>query len=109
MFSLSIGGDTVVREPDADTVEKYIGLIQTREQRSDPFLILENESDGRFMQTYYIHEQNQFVLEYQNGDLDRHYKCNDLVMVETVARAFTSFVAADDLWKQQVPWVRVQL
>ncbi len=50
-------------------------------------------------------ERKGFVLEYQEGSLDKHYIASDNhLSLATVTRAFQSAASGDEGWRTQVTW-----
>lgn len=51
-----------------------------------------------------------FVLEYQEGSLDKHYRCTDGDLdVEAVVRAFQLYAQKDERWRAGLEWERMEL
>lgn len=46
-----------------------------------------------------------FVIEYQDGALDEHFKSTDTAIpLERVSKAFQSYLRRDDKWKSEFEW-----
>jgi hypothetical protein len=51
-----------------------------------------------------------FVLEYQDGSLDSHYRCvDDNLELSAIQRAFQLYFAGDDRWRTEYEWQSVDL
>ena len=51
-----------------------------------------------------------FILEYQDGSLDSHYKCvDDNLELSAIERAFQLYFKGDDRWRTEYEWQPVDL
>jgi len=66
--------------------------------RDDPFAILGGDDEQRYMQALWT--PDGFVLEYQEGNIDSHYRCfrQDLTLDE-VTNALRSYLAWNGNWR----------
>jgi hypothetical protein len=52
----------------------------------------------------------EYVLEYQEGSLDRHYRAvDDGIPLEKVMVAFLKYLRRDASWKSDFKWERIEL
>ncbi len=73
----------------------------------DGFAIL-GRDEMTYMQTSGS-ARDGFVLEYQEGDTDRHYECPDTLTVAQITRAFVSYADGTDTWKTAFRWEKLDL
>ena len=50
-----------------------------------------------------------FVLEYQEGDLEHHYRCIDPLSLEKITEALLWYLHSDDRWRTNLGWERMVL
>ena len=69
---LEINGNLLSKNPDDQTIAQ---AHQNLMEEGDPFAIL-SKTEMTYIQTAGGSEEG-FVLEYQDGSLDRHFRCSD--------------------------------
>ena len=47
-----------------------------------------------------------YCLEYQEGSIDKHYRCLDQLTTNEVVEAFQSYRERDDFWKTKFQWMK---
>ena len=74
-------------------------IIQSLEDKEDPFAILEQD-ELTYIQTLWT--PNGYHLEYQEGDVNRHFQSTSPLSKEQVAYCFQSYFSSDQNWKSQI-------
>ena len=87
-------GPAVVN-PDADAIASSLAAVRG-------FAILSRD-EMTYIQTSGSAREG-FVLEYQDGDNDRHYRCPAELSLERVTLAFLSYAQGTDSWKTSLRW-----
>jgi len=50
-----------------------------------------------------------FLVEYQDGDTDRHFRCEkERVPLDDAIRAFQSYAVGDEKWRTMFAWVKLE-
>ncbi|HFC08426.1 MAG TPA: hypothetical protein ENJ54_01025 [Chloroflexi bacterium] len=49
-----------------------------------------------------------FIVEYQEGSLEQHYRCPSLLKANQVANLFVAYQNGDGDWKEQCSWEHVR-
>lgn len=76
----------------------------------EEFAILEAESDTYMQCAQQDESPFEYILEYQDGSLERHYEAVDgPITLDRVLGAFVKYLRGDDSWKQDFEWVRMDL
>ena len=114
---LIIRGSVMVDHPDDAEIQSAIQSLIDDGIADDAFLILDHgpfpEQELYYMQAAYgppIKEGDagDFLLEYQDGSIDRHYQC-DPVSPEEATKAFIEYLHGEDAWKERLHWERIAI
>ena len=84
-----------VKNPDANAIRTSLASVQG-------FAVLSRDK-MTYIQSSGCAEDG-FVLEYQEGDTDSHYRCPDALSLERVTEAFLSYAKGTDYWRTAYPW-----
>ncbi len=100
--ALIVSGKKRIVNPSPSEIRRALKALPGGE---DSFAIYEKGGSGlSYMQTHGAAKEG-FVLEYQAGSLDAHFRCtNRGLSVERVVEAFISYAAADDRWQTEFRW-----
>jgi hypothetical protein len=102
-FKLSLENDTIIDNPTSNQIAQALSTLNTT---NNTFAILEFD-DMTYIQTAMENTQ-EFVLEFQDGSLVKHYQTNveDLHQVLT---EFQGFLESRETWKQTIDWQKIEL
>jgi len=102
---LQLGSGLTVRGPSAIQITEAITGLPGGD---DSFAIFSRSGSGlSYMQTAGGGDE-LFVLEYQEGSLDAHYRCTSLDLTAAqVARAMVQYAARDGRWRDELEWRNV--
>ncbi len=98
---LTLENDTIINNPTSTQVALAISTLNTTE---NTFAILESD-DLTYIQTGY-QNAGEFVLEFQDGSLDKHYQTTVETPYEVLA-AFQGFLESRETWKQTIDWQKI--
>ena len=74
------------------------------------FAILSQDPDTYMQCAAEPDRDGEYVLEYQDGSLDRHYHAVDgPITLQRVIAAFTKYLANDQSWLSDFEWERLDL
>jgi hypothetical protein len=95
--------DTGFSDPDPETIAAVLASLDGERH----VLATLGRSDLTYLQVSGA-VKTGFVLEYQEGSLDQHYRSHagDLPL-EAVTRAFQSYARGDEAWGQSIDWEHV--
>ena len=91
-------------EPTAGAIKKALSDIQNVKQ--DPYVILE-KNERNYLQTFYSNEG--YVLEYQSGPLQEHFRSIQHLNQDTVLKVFDLYFQADILWKSGIEFIKTTM
>lgn len=101
----------VYENPDATEIERALRSLSWATENS--FAILE-KADLTYMQTAQEDDPNIdpqdpfYVLEYQDGSLERHFRAIGPISLDRVIEAFVQY-AREDSWREALEWERMNL
>ncbi|MEU8015903.1 hypothetical protein AB0B74_08020 [Micromonospora parva] len=102
LFTLSSESLPTMPDPDAPRLEWTIGQLGT----NNSYVILER-ADGWFVQVGYGDaagvSAGTYALEYQEGSIDRHFRCQTTDR-EAALRLLQEFRVGNDGWKRRHLW-----
>jgi hypothetical protein len=98
---LTLENDTIINNPTSNQIALAISTLNTTD---NTFAILES-GDMTYIQTA-LQNAGEFVLEFQDGSLDRHYQTTVETPLEVLA-AFQGFLEAREDWKQTIDWQKI--
>lgn len=76
----------------------------------EDFAILGNNPDTYLQCAEQKEPPYQYVLEYQDGSLDRHYQAVDgPITLDRVVAAFLKYLRRDSSWRSDFQWERLEL
>ena len=83
---------------EAARVESIARVIRELEGRENPYAIL-SANDLTYVQALWT--EDGYVVEYQEGSIDRHFVLGDYLKSEEVENFFGSFLSEDNDWKNE--------
>lgn len=101
-FEMTVRGE-VFSHFNSQTLKKELENL-TSDCTEDCFLILAI-SDETYLQTYYTKDQNQFDLEYRDGDESRHFRevSGQLTLTE-IQNVFNNYYENKSDWSAGINW-----
>ena len=83
-------------------------LIPALKGRDDPFAILDDGSEQTYTQVLW--QPSGFILDYQEGSMDHHYRSirDDLSEADIVA-AFCGYLERNPSWRAGIEFQRIEL
>jgi hypothetical protein len=102
---LEVNGNLFSKDPDDQIIAQ---ALQNLTGEGDSFAIL-SKTEMMYIQTAGSSEEG-FVLEYQDGSLDRHFRCSDEHLdLDKVIWAFTLYICGDERWRTEFNWEKEEL
>ena len=106
---LRLGTGDEIRDPSAQDVEEGVRALRG----TDSSVVLDC-GDGRFMQVasaidYRGRDEGFVALEYCDGAPDSHFQCLQGLDLDPVIRAFRSFHAGQNDFREMFRWKRLKL
>ncbi len=102
-MELRLESGKAIREPNSSQIAEE---LRGHAQSGGGFAILERDK-----QTYIQaagDEATGFVVEYQDGDTDQHFKATrEKISLSDVVKAFSSYAAGDGAWKGMFQWAKL--
>lgn len=108
---LILGNGEVFDEPTAGEIDERLRSLNWMDD--DSFAILE-QSDLTYLQTAREGDPDAavpaYVLEYQEGSLAAHYRAIDeAIPLERVIAVFQKYALADESWRNEFDWEKMNL
>jgi DNA-binding MarR family transcriptional regulator len=103
---LSTRGETERGNPSLGDIADAIRGLRVG---PDPFVILGKGASGLSYMQAALNEDKSWRLEYQQGHIDEHYKCQGDVTREQVLKAFIAYASGLDTWRTDYTWSRQTL
>lgn len=106
-IELSLGNGSSHIDPNDETIKRELKSLAAEDST---FAILSKLSDGTgltYIQTSICDNEGGFIIEYQDGSSDKHFRASELVSNDKVIEAFLSYAKQDNHWKQMFNWERV--
>ncbi len=100
---LTLENDTLIDNPTSNQIAQVISSLNTTD---NTFAILES-SDMTYIQTAF-QNAGEFVLEFQDGSLDKHYQTTVETPLEVMA-AFQGFLESREDWKRTINWQKIEI
>jgi hypothetical protein len=105
--TLEIDGKKAVTNPKTGDIRR---AVRTLETKGDGYLVLGKGASGlSYIQAYYERDRRKWILEYQDGHLDEHYRANDLLDSDSVARSLENYIQGEERWRKETNWKRVEI
>jgi hypothetical protein len=104
---LVIADRKTVRNPSVEELTQAIKSVKITDP--DAFVILSKGANSlTFIQAYMLME-SLWVVEYQDGHCDQHFKASSNVSTETVLQLFASYLNGEVSWRESAKWQRIEL
>ena len=103
-MKFEVEGEAPIDQPTAAQVDEGLRTLQPSERT---FAILARE-DWTYIQTAFDGD-GTFVLEYQDGSLEQHYRASRPLLLQEVIGAFQSYLRQDGAWRSGILWERLEL
>lgn len=102
-MELSINDDKTFDDPSADVLQAELPKLGV-----DQFAVL-HCADEQYIQ-FYRHAEG-YQLEYRDGSADKHFEIGEEgVSINDIVAAFVGYLEGDEnRWKNNYPWVRLEL
>lgn len=100
---LSLENWTVIDKPTPEQIAEALSSLTTE---GNSFAILER-TDSTYLQTG-LQTTGEYVVEYQDGSLDKHYEAITEDPRQVVA-AFQAYATGSDNWKREFEWQKLEL
>lgn len=68
------------------------------ENRDEPYMIL-SSSELTYVRTLWT--EDGYVLEYQEGNVDRHFASQELLRLREIEEVFLQYLSGDETWKDR--------
>jgi hypothetical protein len=102
---LEVNGKLLSKNLDDQAI---VQALQNLTGEGDSFAIL-SKTEMTYIQTTGSPAEG-FVLEYQDGSLDLHFRCSEEHLdLEKVIRAFTLYLRGDERWRTEFSWEQENL
>jgi hypothetical protein len=104
--NLIINEAETIENPKSEDVRRAIRKLESKE---DNFLVLEKGANRlSYIQAYHEGDR-KWVLEYQDGHLDEHFKAMGKLDSNAIVRAFQDYRDGDDAWRSNQNWRRIEV
>lgn len=103
---LELVGVRKIPNPSSYDIRQAINSIDLTDP--DPVILQKGKNGHTYIQAV-AHSKSGWFVEYQEGDLDRHFKALTDVNTEEVIRLFISYSQADDWWRSAFEWGLIEV
>lgn len=101
---LEVNGQAVGTNP---TTEELRAVLEGQVDSVDSFFIL-SQSNETYLQGAF-HEGMGFHLEYQVGDISRHFAATDHHDIDKTLAILESYVSGNDEWLEMCAWEKMEI
>ena len=101
---LELEGRPPIENPDSAAIEDALARVGTE---GSTFATLSRD-DVSYIQTA-IALGEGFLLEYQEGSLEAHFRCPQILPRERVVEAFQKYARGDESWRAPLAWEKQDL
>lgn len=67
------------------------------------------KSESKYIQCAITGSSNQYVLEYQDGSVKKHFQTDNFVTLSRAISAFIWYLRGDPSWKTEFVWERIAI
>ena len=107
-MQLIVGEEIISEDPNAqlitqEVVENLTSGVET------PVILIDTDvlDNGLTYVQAIIDEDDVYLLEYQDGLLDRHYFCISEISIDDIVRTFVLYLNANPEWKTSLCWEKL--
>lgn len=94
-------------DPDDETIKRELKSLIAGANTFATLGKLSDDTGLTYMQTAMCDNEGGFIIEYNDGSKDKHFRALKLVSKDEVIEAFLSYAKEDNHWKQMFNWERV--
>jgi len=105
---LTVNGEHETKNPAPEEIRRAVRGA-ARQHTQGPFVILTKGANGlTYMQAKAV-AADSWVVEYQEGHLDRHFRGEQHLSTDALVGAFLSYAAGEDAWRTCARWIRYEV
>jgi hypothetical protein len=109
-YSMDVCGDEKHKNPDHKKISVALLKLSSNSCGKDSFVVIVLDSDEQtYAQTAYDKDENKFILEYQDGSIDKHFQSVSNLNYTEILNALVGYSSTSNLWDQNIEWKRIQI
>ncbi|MXY20599.1 MAG: hypothetical protein F4Y49_04600 [Dehalococcoidia bacterium] len=107
-MQLIVDGEIVSEDPNAQLVTQEV-IENLTNGVEIPVILVDTDvlDNGLTYVQAVIDEDDVYILEYQDGSLDRHYFCTSEISVDDIVHTFVLYLDANPEWKTGLCWEKL--
>jgi hypothetical protein len=99
--TLQVGGGVEATNPSPEDIRRAIRGIKPGK---DAFVILRKGANGLSYIQAALKKDGKWIVEYQDGHIDKHYEAEHRVDTEVLVRAFQAYAQGENTWRTGNKW-----
>jgi hypothetical protein len=106
-FVLDVCGGAQIHSPSDEKIRQAV--LELDQYENDAFLILADASDDLTYLQCFGDLQSGFGVEYQEGDLQKHFRARGTLSAEQMIQALIHYRNGDPRWREAAEWEPLEL
>lgn len=107
-MQLIVNGEIISQNPNTQMVTREV-IENLTSGVEIPVILVDTDAldNGMTYVQAITDEDDVYILEYQDGSLDRHYFCNSEISIDDIVRVFVLYLDANPEWQMSLCWEKL--
>jgi hypothetical protein len=109
-YVLEVCGEEKINNPDYKIISSSLSKLLNESCKDNSFLIISHlNNESTYVQIAYSVEMNDFVVEYQDGSIDKHFQSTRNLNSAEVLNLLVEYCLSSKQWDQNILWQRIKV
>ena len=109
-YVMEVCGEEKINNPNYKNISTSLTKVLDGSCKDDSFLIISHFKDeNTYVQIAYSVEMNDFVVEYQDGSIDKHFQSTRNLNSAEVLNILVEYSLSSKQWDQNILWQRIKV
>jgi hypothetical protein len=109
-YVMEVCGEGKINNPNYKNISNSLTKVLDGSCKDDSFLIISHFKDeNTYVQIAYSVEMNDFVVEYQDGSIDKHFQSTRNLNSAEVLNILVEYSLSSKQWDQNILWQRIKV
>jgi hypothetical protein len=109
-YVMEVCGEEKINNPNYKNISSSLSKLLNGSCKDNPFLIISHFKDeNTYVQIAYSVEMNDFVIEYQDGSIDKHFQSTRNLNSAEVLNVLVEYSLSSKQWDQNILWQRIKV
>ena len=109
-YVMEVCGEEKINNPNYKNITTSLTKVLDGSCKDNSFLIISHFQDEKtYVQITYSAEMNDFVIEYQDGSIDKHFQSSRNLNSAEILNLLVEYSLSSKQWDQNILWQRIKV